>query len=128
MRSRRIRVLAAGLVIASWEIDAGAADAGQPITQPELGALFGVSHREVGRTVSGQAWTIDVGAGGALSLSVGSFHDAGHATFQGNTLCITWTHANNGVEKCWHYTRLGPNLYASFGPDNRQDSTFQIEK
>ena len=107
---------------------ARAGNTGQPLTAADLAQIFGTPHKEAGVSNGGTSWTIEVLAGGNLTLHAGTFSDVGHGKLQGDTYCTTWNKAGGGKETCWHYTRLDNNKYASFGPDGKQDSIFQIVK
>lgn len=111
---------------------ASAAPPSQMLTNAELLALYGTQHREDGVVLHGghvgAHWTKWVSPDGSLRLSAGAglFTDTGHLVVQGDRVCSTWTHIDDGKQACMRVAKVAAGSYVTYGPNGVSASSFRV--
>jgi hypothetical protein len=102
-------------------------EANDKLTAAEMKATFAGKYHEDGVDADGHYWTVDASPDGALKVAAGTFSDTGQARLDGEKLCVSYSKAWKGVERCYRYAHHGKEL-ASYGPDGKLDSVITISR
>jgi hypothetical protein len=103
-----------------------------PVPPPQLHALYSERHREDGVVLSGdnagKKWIKWAAPDGSMRLSAahGLYRDAGHFKIEGDKVCSTWEHIDEGKTACMHLVEVAPDTYVSVDHDGKQSSRFKV--
>lgn len=102
-------------------------EARDKLTEAEMASTFSGKYHEEGTDVTGKDWSLDAMADGSVRVAAGTYTDTGHARIDGIKLCVAYTKAWRGAERCYRFAHHGKQL-ASYGPDGKLDSVVVVSR